>query len=328
MSTSTPVALGRTDLRITSVGLGCWQFSGGQGLIGRFWPALDQDQVDAIVSSALGAGCNWFDTAEGYGGGHSEQALDQALRRAESAGTLAQPPIIATKWWPFLRFAGHLRSGVTDRRAALGDRVIDLYQIHQRASFSSLRAQMNALADLVREGHVRAVGVSNFSTKAMRKCSALLQARGIPLASNQVRYSLLDRRIERNGILDQAERSGVTIIAYSPLAQGVLTGRFHGGPAGEAEPLTGIRRRLPQFRASRLEAVGGVVAALRGIAQAHGCLPAQIALAWLTQRKPGLVVAIPGASTPAQAEQNTLSMEVRLSPEDIERLDRVSSSTG
>jgi aryl-alcohol dehydrogenase-like predicted oxidoreductase len=305
------------------VGLGCWQFSGGQGLVGRFWPALEEDVVDAVVATALRAGINWFDTAEGYGGGHSERSLDRALVAAPASVVPSGGPVVATKWWPFLRFAGNLRRTIGERRAALGGRVIDLYQIHQRISFSTLRAQMNALADVVRAGHVRAVGVSNFSAGAMKTSAALLEKRGLPLASNQVRYSLLDRRIEVNGILEDAQRMGITIIAYSPLAQGVLTGRFHPGPQGDATPLTGVRRRLPQFRSNRLRAAAPVVEVLREVASRHGCTPAQVALAWVTQRRAG-VVAIPGASTTSQAEQNARSMDVDLSPEELQALDRAS----
>ncbi|MGD8278307.1 MAG: aldo/keto reductase [Gemmatimonadota bacterium] len=320
------VRLGKTELRVSPVGLGCWQFSGGEGLVGRFWPALAQADVDAIVAAALAAGINWFDTAEGYGWGRSERALDHALTAAGRSALSPEAALVATKWWPFLRFAGNLRRTIGDRRAALGGRVIDLYQIHQRISFSTLRAQMNALADVVASGDVRSVGVSNFNAGAMRRSAELLETRGVALASNQVRYSLLDRRIEANGVLDAAERLGVAIIAYSPLAQGVLTGRFHPGPEGEAEPLTGVRRRLPQFRPARMRASAPVVDRLREVAGRHGCTAAQVALAWATQRRPGVVVAIPGASTTVQAEQNARSMGIRLSAEDIEALDRVSES--
>jgi aryl-alcohol dehydrogenase-like predicted oxidoreductase len=325
---STLVPLGRTDLRVSSIGLGCWQFSGGQGLLGRFWPALTQETVDAIVASAVRGGINWFDSAEGYGWGESERSLDLALTAATRSGAISGRPLVATKWWPFLRTARHLRETVESRREALGGRVIDLYQIHQRIAFSTLKAQMNALADVVEAGHARAVGVSNFSAAAMRRSAGLLEARGVPLASNQVGYSLLDRRIETNGVLDEARRMGITIIAYSPLAQGVLTGRFHPGPAGDAETPGTPRRRLPQFRPGRIRKTQPVVDLLRSLARAHGCTPAQVALAWVTQRQPGVVVAIPGASSPTQAEQDAGTMTLRLSAEEIERLDRVSDPSG
>jgi aryl-alcohol dehydrogenase-like predicted oxidoreductase len=293
-------------------------------MLGRFWPALPQETVDAVVEEALRGGVNWFDTAEGYGWGHSERSLHQALRAAEGLSAAPEPALVATKWWPLLRSARHLRRTVEERRKALGGRVIDLHQIHQRVAFSTLKAQMNALADLVAAGHTRAVGVSNFSASAMRRSAELLEGREVPLAANQVRYSLLDRRIEVNGVLDAARELGVTIIAYSPLAQGLLTGRFHPSAGGQAEIPAGARRRLPQFQSKRLRASTPVVRVVRDLAQDHECTPAQVALAWVTQRQPGLVVAIPGASTPRQARENAGAMAVRLTPEEIHRLDRVS----
>jgi aryl-alcohol dehydrogenase-like predicted oxidoreductase len=294
--------------------------------VGRFWPALSPETVDAVVAAALEGGINWFDTAEGYGRGHSERSLARALEAAAESGRREERVHVATKWWAFPRFAGSIRRTIRERRAALGGRVIDLYQIHQPISFSTLRGQMNALADVVAAGHVRAVGVSNFGARSMRRSAGMLRARGVPLASNQVRYNLLDRRIETNGVLEAAEAMGITIIAYSPLAQGVLTGRFHGGADADPEPLTGVRRRLPQFRPARLRAASPVVELLRDVAGRHGGTPAQVALAWVTQRRPGVVAAIAGASTPTQAETNARSMELGLTGEDLERLDRASSS--
>lgn len=316
------IRLGVSDLTVSAIGLGCWQFSGGRGMVGRFWPALPQHQVNAVVAAAVAGGVNWFDTAEAYGNGYSERSLTEALRHlGDRAGGL----VLATKWWPAGRFAGSLRRGIAARREALGGRVIDLYQVHQRTSLSSLRAQMNALADLVVDGQVRAVGVSNFGAKAMRNAARHLRDRGIPLVSNQVRYHLLDRRIELNGVLEAAEELDVAVIAYSPLAQGILTGRFHEDDEVRAESITGLRRRMPHFRPRRLARAIPVLRAVRVIAEQLDCTPAQVALAWLIQRKPGRVVAIPGASTPGQVTENARSMSIELSADQVDRLDRVST---
>ncbi|HXI04030.1 MAG TPA: aldo/keto reductase, partial [Candidatus Saccharimonadales bacterium] len=234
---------------MSSVGLGCWQLSGGEGMAGRYWPALGEETERAVVRASLEAGVTWFDTAEFYGNGRSERALASALK---AAGAAPGDVSIATKWMPFLRFAGNIRSTIGARLEALGGFPIALHQIHQRMSLSPVAAQMNAMADLVEAGSIRSVGVSNFGAGAMTAAHRALAERGIPLASNQMSYSLLDRRIERNGVLETARRLGVTIIAYSPLAQGALTGKFH-GEAGKPVAVEGPRRIRRPFRPAALE---------------------------------------------------------------------------
>ncbi len=219
--------LGRTETMVTPIGLGCRQFSQGAGMVGAYWSNLDQEQITTIVERSLIAGVSWFDTAEAYGWGKSEEALSRALQQ------IGRPPgsvTIATKWFPALRFARNIRKTIEARLAALAPYGVDLYQIHNPLSFSSVSARMREMAELVEHGRVRAVGVSNFSATAMRAAHEELSRHGVSLATNQVRYSLLDRQIETNGVLETAQELGVTIIAYSPLAQGILTGKFHEDP--------------------------------------------------------------------------------------------------
>lgn len=211
--------LGRSGIAVSPIGLGCMQFSQGQGLIGGMMRNLDQATVDAIVRTSLDGGVNWFDTAELYGGGRSEQALAAALLANQKRDG---DVVVATKWNPFLRGAASIGGTIGARKQALAPFHIDLHQVHQPLSFSSVESQMNAMADLVAAGEVRAVGVSNFSERAMRAAHAALTKRGLTLASNQMQYSLLARGIERNGVLAAAKELGITIIAYSPLAQGLL----------------------------------------------------------------------------------------------------------
>ena len=128
--------LGRSDIEITPLGLGCWQFSGGEGLVGSFWSVVPQPEANAIVAAALAGGINWFDTAEVYGWGNSERSLAAALK---AAGRANGDVIVATKWWPTLRTAGHLRRSIDQRLECLDGFGIDLYQIHQPASISSVR---------------------------------------------------------------------------------------------------------------------------------------------------------------------------------------------
>jgi aryl-alcohol dehydrogenase-like predicted oxidoreductase len=312
--------LGATQIEVTSIGLGCWQFSGGRGLAGWYWEALPQSVVDAVVGAALARGVSWFDTAEMYGGGASERALAKALT---AAGRKPGDVVVATKWLPWLRTARSIGATVGARLGALAPFPIDLHQIHQPVGLSSVEAEMASMADLIAAGTARAVGVSNFTAARMRRAHAALAARGIPLASNQVRYSLVDRRIERDGTLAAAKELGVTVIAYSPLGQGVLTGRFHDDPAN-IRTRPGPRKWLAGFSAKGLARSRPVINELRAVASAHGATPAQVALAWLCQFHGETVVAIPGASRPSQADENAAAMDLTLSTAELARIDEVS----
>lgn len=312
--------LGRSTIRITAVGLGCWQFSEGHGIAGGYWPALPQETADRIVAASLAGGINWFDTAEMYGGGRSEAALARAL---VAAGRGNGDVVVATKWWPMFRTAGNLKATAPARRAHLAPFGIDLHQVHQPYSFASTTAQMNAMADLVAAGTIRTVGVSNFSAVRMRAAHAALATRGLPLVSNQVRYSLLDRCIESNGVLDAARELGVTIIAWSPLAQGLLTGKFHRDP-DLVRSRPGPRKWLAGFRHRGLERSRPLVEALEEIATAHAATPAQVALRWLVDSHGETVVAIPGATHVAQAQENAGVLGLRLNETELAWLDGLS----
>ena len=169
--------LGHSDLRVSPLGLGCWRFGGSGEKVGVRWTAVGRTTVDAIVAAALAGGVTWFDTAEIYGHGESERALAGALH---ANGVAAGDVAVATKWWPTWRFAGSLRRTVRARLDALAPYPIDLHQVHHPMSLSSLDAQMAAMAELVRAGSIRAVGVSNFSVARMRAAHAALAARGVP----------------------------------------------------------------------------------------------------------------------------------------------------
>jgi aryl-alcohol dehydrogenase-like predicted oxidoreductase len=286
--------------------------------VGNYWGNLPQEVADDIVRISLAKGVNWFDTAEVYGRGASERSLASAL---DTAGAKREEYLIADKWFPALRFAGNIPKTFGNREEALGGRSIDLYQIHQPFSFSSVEKQMDEMAALQEAGKIRAVGVSNFDEKKMRAAQTRLREAGIPLASNQMLYSLIDREIERNGVLDAAKELGVTIIAYSPLAQGVLTGKFHGDV--DIRSKSGPRKHMKRFKTGGLEATRPLVEILRRIGETHGATPAQIALAWVVQRHSRLVVAIPGASSVRQAESNAEALEIRLSGPELEELSEV-----
>jgi aryl-alcohol dehydrogenase-like predicted oxidoreductase len=316
--------LGKTDIEITPIGLGCWQFAQGGNAIGRFWSPLGSAQIAEIVGAALKSGIGWFDTAEIYGNGSSERNLSASL---EGLGVKAGSVVVATKWFPLFRTARSIGATIDTRIACLGRYPIDLHQIHQPLSFSPVPAQMREMAKLLRAGKIRSIGVSNFSARAMEAAHAALAAEGIPLASNQVRFNLLDRRIESNGILEAAKRLGVTIIAYSPLAQGVLSGRFHQDP-GSAAKISTMRRMTGRLGAASLARSRPLVEELVAIGRAHGVSASQVSLAWTVRFHGDSVVAIPGASRPEQAEKNAAAGELALSPKEMARIDELSRAAG
>jgi aryl-alcohol dehydrogenase-like predicted oxidoreductase len=316
--------LGRTDIEITPIGLGCWQFSQGANWMSRVWDTVPQETITAIIDTALKGGVNWFDTAEAYGSGRSEKMLSAALSRlAVKPGSV----VVATKWFPMFRTARSIPATIETRIACLDSYPIDLYQIHQPWSYSPIPAQMKAMAGLLRAGKIRSIGVSNFSARQMERAHTALASEGIVLASNQIRFNLLDRAIERNGLLEAAKRLGITLIAWSPLAQGVLTGRFHEDPS-LVQKLSPMRKMMGRLGPSGLARSRPLIDELRLIARAHGISPAQVALAWTVSFHGETVVAIPGATKTAQAEQSAGSMAVRLAEKELARIDELSRAAG
>ncbi len=312
--------LGRTGIMVTPIGLGCWQFSKQNNMAGKFWPTLEDNLIERIVSLSIDGGINWFDTAEVYGGGESEKALSKALK---AAGRKPGEVVVATKWWPMFRFASNIRKTINERISLLEPYPIDLYQVHQPWSFSGEKSEMKAMTELFNRKLIKAIGVSNFSAKKMENSWTTLQISGIPLASNQVRYNLLDRRIESNGVLDLAKKLGITIIAYSPLAQGIVTGKFHDNP--ELLKNIGFRRYSSQFKPEGLEKSRPVIILLKELAVKYNVTPSQVALNWLIQYSGDTVVAIPGATKEIHVKENCGAMSFSLSDEDMARLDNVSA---
>lgn len=299
-----PRRLGRSDVWVSPVGLGCWRFGGSGEKRGTRWTAVPQPMVDAIVGTALAGGVTWFDTAEIYGHGASERALAHALR---ASGKAEGGIVVATKWWPTWRLAGSLGRSIRERLRHLEPYPIDLHQVHCSTSLSSIDAQMAAMAELVRARAIRAVGVSNFSAEQMRAAHAALAARGVPLASNQVRWSLVDRRVERDGVLATARELGVSIVAYSPLGQGQIC-----AGAGEGASRAGEDGALARLRSE-----------LAVVAAALGVSVAQVALAWLLARGDDVVV-IPGATRVAHIADNRGAMDLTLDAASRDRLDAAS----
>jgi aryl-alcohol dehydrogenase-like predicted oxidoreductase len=309
--------LGKTGIQVSPIGLGVMELSGGGGLLGRVFSVIPQAEKNAIIQAALDGGINWFDTAEIYGAGISERSLAAGL---QAAGKHAGDVVVATKWFPLFRTAGNISRTIADRLRFLDGFPIDLYYIHQPISFSSPEAEMNAMADLVEAGKIRSVGVSNFGPERMRRAHAALQKRGLPLATNQVHYSLLRRKIETDGTLQTARELGVTITAYTPLASGLLTGKYHKNPElMKNKSFIWRGRRQPQLEASR-----PLVAALEEIAPRYQATAAQVALNWLIWFSGEVVVTIPGATKARQAAESAGAMRFRLSEGELARLDELS----
>lgn len=315
------IRLPGTDLEVSPIGLGTWQFAGGHGINKYIWSQEIPEEIrNGIVKAAIDGGINWFDTAEAYGRGRSERNLASAL---QSAGMKDDEIIIATKWFPLMRFAGNIRKTIEKRISALEPYSIDLYQIHQPLSFSTTKAQMNAMADLVDSGKIQSVGISNFSKKKMIKAYDALKDRGLQLASNQVQYSLIHRNIEKNGILETAKELGIKIIAWGPLEQGVLSGKFHKDPS-LANNVSFVRRRIAPNIKKKIKTTKILMETIEEIANVHEATATQIALNWIINFHDGAILSIPGASKVHHVEQNVGAMYINLSKDEIQRIDEVS----
>lgn len=305
--------LGSTDLRITPLGIGAWAW--GDRMFWGFGRDYGESDVEAAFQTSLEAGINFFDTAEVYGRGRSEELLGQFVRAS------GQSVLVASKFFPYpwrLR-QGDLLRALRGSLKRLGLNQIDLYQIHWPNPPVSIETWMAGLADAVEAGLVRAVGVSNYNVAQMRRAHAALARRGVALASNQVHYSLLHRQPERDGLLEACREMNVTLIAYSPLAQGLLTGKY----TPQSRP-PGVRRF--RYNRQRLAQVQPLVALLRQIGDAHGGkTPAQVALNWAICKG---AVPIPGAKNARQAKENAGALGWRLTEDQVDALDEISEKMG
>ncbi|RIV36040.1 aldo/keto reductase [Micromonospora radicis] len=285
---------------LSRIGLGTWQFGSREWGYGPDYERLAGD----IVRRAVELGVTVFDTAELYGFGRSERILGAAL-----AGDRDKVNV-ATKIFPVLPVASVVQQRAVASAARLGVTGIDLYQVHQPNPVVGDQATMRGMRALQDVGLVDEVGVSNYSLRRWQVAEAALGRR---VLSNQVRYSMLDRRPEED-LLPYAEQAGRLVIAYSPLAQGFLSGRYdvHHPPVGA------VRRANPYFLPENLARGTALIETLRQVAAAHDATPSQIALAYVL-RHPN-VVAIPGASTVEQLERNVAAAEIDLTEDEYAAL--------
>ncbi|WP_138505102.1 aldo/keto reductase [Nostoc sp. PA-18-2419] len=308
------ITLGQNGPVVTPLCIGTWAW--GDKLFWNYGNDYGPEQLKEAFIAALQAGVNFFDTAEVYGMGLSEKLLGQFMQQTQ------QPVQIATKFGPLpWRFTGQsVCDALTQSLKRLQVEQIALYQVHWPfAFFLSQKTLMNALADEVKRGRIAAVGVSNYSAEQMRDAHQILADRGVPLAVNQVRYSLLSRQIESKDILATARELGVTLLAYSPLAQGLLTGKYS---IDSAETPTGARKIDPRFSKQGLQKIAPVISLLHNFGEKYDRTPAQVALNWLISQ--GNVIPIAGVKTAEQVRQNAGALGWRLNEDEIQELEKVS----
>jgi aryl-alcohol dehydrogenase-like predicted oxidoreductase len=293
------------DATISRIGLGTWQFGSREWGYGTSYAG---QEARAIVRRALELGVSLFDTAEIYGFGRSERILGQAL------GEDRESVFLATKILPVLPVAPVVEQRAVASANRLGVRRLDLYQVHQPNPVVRDRTIMRGMRALQHVGLVGEVGVSNYSLARWRAAEAALDSR---VLSNQVQYSLVTRSPERD-LLPFAETTGHVVIAYSPLAQGLLSGRYD----RDHRPANRVRAANPLFLPENLKRAGDLIATLREVADAHSATPAQIALAWAIHRP--AVVAIPGASSVEQLESNVAAADLQLSDGEYQALSAAS----
>ncbi len=303
--------LGQSDLRVSALGLGCWPLGGGVG-----WGDLEERQAIATIHAALDNGITLLDTAEGYNDGHSEEVVGKALvGRRERA-------VVATKISPSNTEPATLRAHCEASLLRLRTDYIDLYQVHWPIEDASVEDAFATLQALQVEGKVRAIGVSNHGVQQLGE----VLATGVCIVSNQLHYNLLSRAIETD-IVPLCIEHKIGVIAYMPLMQGLLAGRY-----ASADKVPPFRARTRHFSSTRAEARHGqpgaeaetfeAIAKIRDIAEELEMPMAQLAIAW-TLAKPGVSSVLVGSRTPEQIARNAASASVALTSEQVARLDRV-----
>jgi len=278
--------LGRSGVSVPALGVGTNRWNCGPP---------DQARLGDTLAAALDMGTGFFDTAEIYHHGRSEIALGEAARQD------GRPVLLASKFAPFpprvtvTQFA----SALDKTLERLGRDSLDLYYLHFPSSLRGVGAWMRAMATAVRAGKIRAVGISNCDAAQMRQAAGVLARYGIPLAANQVHYSLLHRKPETDGVLDACRRMDVALVAYRPIGRGAIG-------TGSGRP--------------------DLAAVMQKVAAVRSATAAQVALAWLLKRDDH-VIPIPGATRPEHVRENAGALSLELSDEEFAVIDRASAPT-
>ncbi len=304
------VELGKSHLMVSALGIGTWAW--GDRSYWGYGKDYTFADIQAAFSVSIKMGVNFFDTAEAYGGGLSEKIIGELISNNH------KDLIIASKFMPYpwrlqrANFRQALRSSLERLRL----KQIHLYQIHWPFPPIPIETWVDSLADAYLDGLCLAIGVSNLNAEQVERALSVLSRRGVPLATNQVPYNLLNRKIERNGVMKICQDNQIQIIAYSPLAQGILTGKYN-----LTNPPKGIRKFI--YKSKLLERSSELISSLKSIGEKYGGkTPSQVALNWSICKG---TIPIAGVKNQHQAEENCGSLYWKLSKEDISLLDRISA---
>ncbi len=299
------VELGRSGLKISKIGLGTWQIGSG------YWgwgSEFGENEAINLIRKALELGVNFIDTAETYGGGLSEKIVGEAI------GGSRENVVVATKLWVTRLTYKQAMKAIDRSLKRLGTDYVDLYFIHWPIPRFFLRSVLKAMEKLVDEGKVLSIGLSNFSLRQLRETREMLKKHDV--SAVQVHYNLLERKIERN-IIPYCLKEKICVLAYSPLAQGLLTGKY----GRNRMPRTWKRRIGLFFYYGRVtKKLGRILPVLSEIAREKNKEISQIALSWVTRHQN--VVAIPGAKKVKQLVLNVNST-FSLSAEELKMIDKV-----
>ncbi|SCY61294.1 aldo/keto reductase [Desulfoluna spongiiphila] len=308
----TQVALGRTPIRVSRMGLGC------MGMSEFYGPSDDTNSLN-VLERAFELGVNFYDTADMYGHGHNEKLIGRFLKGKRDRIVLATKfGIVRKEKGTYERTIdnspAYLKKACEDSLARLGVDHIDLYYAHRLNPEQDLDAMMGELSRLVEEGKIRAVGLSEVSVEQLRRAHAIH-----PVAAVQSEYSLWTRDIEENGLLATCRELGVGFVPYSPLGRGFLTGTITDTKEMDSGD---FRRMSPRFEEENLDRNLALVASVRELAREKQCTPAQIALAWVMARGED-IVPIPGTRRTRYLEDNAGALEIILEASDLSFLDGI-----
>ena len=294
------------------IGVGAWAW--GDRFFWNYGGSYTDEDIEAAFKASMEAGVNFFDTAEVYGQGKSEQLLGRLKKNTEKS------VIIATKFFPYpWRLSkGSIQKALLHSLDRLQVEDVFLYQIHWPVQLISIGKMMDAMAEAINRGKIKHAGVSNFSKSQTIRAYKALARHEIKLASNQVEYNLLNRQIEKNGLLARCQELGIRVIAYSPLAQGLLTGKY-----SSESPPPGVR--ASRF-ASLVKGIKPITNLMKEIGASHGDkTPGQVAINWCICKG---TLPIPGAKNLKQVQQNNGAIGWRLSEEELAELDKASDEVG